>query len=163
MMLLVTFGADDLAAQEKTPPRPLDSRAHATGTIVTVPSPFATPPIDLFRMQEQAVTLPTQTTKRPPALVPLYLSFSALQVLDIASTHHALDRGGREANPVVASVIDSTPATIAVKAGSTAAIIYLAERLRKRHPVAAVVLMVGLNAGYAGLVAHNYSRNHRRD
>jgi hypothetical protein len=35
-------------------------------------------------------------------------------------------------------------------------VIYLTEKLRKRHPVAAVLVMIGLNSGYAMVAAHNY-------
>jgi hypothetical protein len=47
---------------------------------------------------------------------------------------------------------------LAVKAGATGAIIFASERLRKtHHPVAAVMLMIGINSAYATIVAHNYS------
>src|SRR4029453_17871023 len=42
---------------------------------------------------------------RPGALVPLYASFGALQILDTRSTLQALDRGGVEANPVMKGVV----------------------------------------------------------
>lgn len=73
----------------------------------------------------------------------------------------AIDRGAREANPVVARLLNSPPALVAVKAGSTVAVVYATERLWKRHRVAAVLLMAGLNAGYAGVIARNYSVSRR--
>jgi hypothetical protein len=34
---------------------------------------------------------------------------------------------------------------------------FVTERLRKRHPRAAVLTMVGLNSAYAVVVGHNYA------
>ena len=95
---------------------------------------------------------------RPSPLVPLYLSFAALQVADVASTHQALKAGGREANPVVKGFAGNEAAMVAVKAGATAGTILLTERLWKKNRPAAVILMLGLNGAYAAIVAHNYRR-----
>ncbi len=75
--------------------------------------------------------------RRPSPLVPLYVSFAALQVADVASTVRALDSGGQEANPIVGSFADSSAAMLAVKAGATAGTIYLTERLWKKNRPAA--------------------------
>jgi uncharacterized protein DUF5658 len=99
------------------------------------------------------VTAPT----RPSALVPLYVSLGSLQALDLASTLHALDRGGVEANPVMRGIVDSPPCVIALKAGFTGLVIYSGEKLWKQHRTAAILWMVGLNGAYAAIVAHNYS------
>ena len=47
-------------------------------------------------------------------------------------------------------------ALYAVKAGTSAATAYLAERISKKHPKRAVVLMAVLNSAYVAIVAHNY-------
>ena len=156
-VLLMMFGAHPALAQNGSVPLPLASRSLSITAISAVNSNFMLPPVDLLLLPEHFVTSPVHSGRRPAALFPLYVSFASLQALDLASTARALDRGAHEANPIVAPLADSTPALIAMKVGTTAAIIYLTERLRKRHPVAAVVLMVGLNAGYASLIAHNYS------
>ncbi|HEY3043822.1 MAG TPA: hypothetical protein VGJ39_07345 [Vicinamibacterales bacterium] len=58
-------------------------------------------------------------------------------------------------------VVGSLPVLLAVKAGTTAAIFFASERLRKdHHPVAAVVLMIGANSALAIVAAHNYSVAH---
>lgn len=155
--MLAACGADDARAQDLKTASLLPSVSVSTTSSTTVTAYIAQPPLDLFVVPEQPATDPVVAAARPRGLLPLYVSFASLQVLDIASTRYAVDHGAREANPVLAGLADSTPALVAVKAGSTAAIIYLTERLRKRHPVAAVLLMVGLNAGYASIVAHNYS------
>ena len=94
---------------------------------------------------------------RPSVLVPLYVSFATLQGLDIHSTLRAPEFGGREANPVVGSMLGSPAAFIAAKAGMTASIYFVSERLWKRHKTAAVLTMIGLNSSYGAVVAHNYA------
>lgn len=94
--------------------------------------------------------------KRPPELVPLYVSFAALQLLDAHSTFPVFDGRASEANPVVRSYMRNRGTLLAVKAGATAGTIYLCERLWKKNRIAAVLLMVGLNSGFAAITAHNY-------
>lgn len=89
-------------------------------------------------------------------LVPLYLSFAALQALDAHSTFRALDAGGAEANPLMAGLAGNRAAFMAVKAGVTASTIYLVEKVRVKSRTAAVVLMAAINSAYATIVAHNY-------
>ena len=138
-------------------PVPLVSTSLETNAI-TVFNPRITPqPVDVFSVRESGGEAAAASSERSAALIPLYVSFGSLQAFDVKSTLRATGRGARESNPVVRSIIDSPPALVAMKAGSTVAAIYLTEHLRKRHPIAAVVLMVGFNAGYAGVVAHNYS------
>jgi Domain of unknown function (DUF5658) len=95
--------------------------------------------------------------RRPSVLMPLYVSFAALQVLDITSTQHALAGGGVEGNAVMGGVAGSPVAMTAVKIGAAAGIVFLSEKIRKRNPIAAVVMMVGMNSAYAMVVSHNYS------
>jgi hypothetical protein len=89
-------------------------------------------------------------------MLPLYVTYGALQVLDVHSTITGLNHGAREANPVLGSAGGSLAVMIPVKAASFAATIYLAERLGKKHRTAAVILMAGLNSAYAIVVAHNH-------
>jgi hypothetical protein len=100
---------------------------------------------------------PAASAHRPSALVPLYLSFAALQALDIHSTLRAPQFGGREANPIVGSMLGSPAAFVAAKAGMTAAIYFASERLWKRHKAAAILTMIALNSTYGAIVAHNYA------
>jgi Domain of unknown function (DUF5658) len=104
-----------------------------------------------------ASAAPAQTPQRPSALVPLYVSFATLQGLDIHSTLRAVEAGGREANPIVGSMLGSPAAFVAVKAGMTAGICVASERLWKRNRAAAIVTMIVLNATYSAVVAHNYA------
>jgi hypothetical protein len=101
--------------------------------------------------------LAATTVRRPAILLPLYISFAAMQVLDIRSTQQALKGGGGEGNPVMGGIVGSPVAMTAMKVGATAGIVFLSEKVRKRNPVAAVVMMVGLNSAYAMVVSRNYA------
>lgn len=103
-----------------------------------------------------AIDRASRTPQRPRALVPLYVGFTALQVLDARSTMTALGRGAAEANPLMGGVARHPGALLAVKIGAAAGTIVVTEKLRKRNPVAAVALMIGINSAYAIVVAHNY-------
>jgi hypothetical protein len=112
---------------------------------------------------EQPPLMPAQPlrdaiSKRPAILLPMYVSLGALQGLDYVSTTRAISSGaGREANPMMKPVVGNRAAFVAVKAGATAGTIWIAERMRKKHPVRAVVFMVATNAAMAAIVAHNFS------
>jgi hypothetical protein len=93
---------------------------------------------------------------RPAPLMGLYASFATLQALDVASTRMALTAGGVEANPLISRLAGSPVALTAVKAGVTGAMIYASERMWKKNRKAAVLTMIGLNAAYGVVVAHNY-------
>jgi hypothetical protein len=113
-----------------------------------------------LRLQE--VRLPelssvSQKPPRPASLLPLYVSFGALQVLDVHSTLNVLDNGGREGNAIMSGVVRSPAAFVAVKAGAGAGVILLTEKLWKRNRTAAILTMIGLNGAYVTIVSHNYS------
>ena len=123
---------------------------------------FAPQPQQLFH-EQSAATSSNDVSWRPASarsagsvLLPLYVSFAALQVLDAHSTRRALAVGGVEANPVIRSVAGSTAALVAVKAGVTASTILLSEKVRTKSRTGAILLMAALNSTYATVVAHNY-------
>ena len=126
------------------------ARDAVTSVVSSAPAPA---PANPFHLTEPA------PAPRPAALMPLYGSLIGLQALDIDSTMRAIASGaGREANPLMQSVVGRPAALVAVKAGATGAIIFASERLRKtHHPAAAVMLMIGINSAYAMIVAHNYA------
>ena len=140
---LVAAGAA-VAAQRDGPPL-----EEATAASAAAPERAPVP----FQLTEPA------PSPRPAALMPLYGSLIGLQALDFDSTMRAMSSGaGREANPLMQSIVGRPAAFVALKAGATGAIIFASERLRKtHHPVAAVILMVGINSAYAMVVAHNYA------
>jgi hypothetical protein len=102
--------------------------------------------------------------RRPKLLIPLIVTFAALQSLDVHSTLPAIDAGGRETNPVAGTMLASPAVFVATKAATTAALVVLTERLRKHHPRGAMLLLVGLDSTFAMIVANNYAvAAHGRD
>jgi hypothetical protein len=131
-----------------TPVTPADDPPEATLPVPPIGRSLAlTRPVPA----EPAPSIP----KRPAALLPLYASFTVLQFIDLHSTLSALEGGAREGNPIFAG--RSPAAMLAVKAGVAVGTTFAVERLRKRSPRTAVVLMIALNAGYAAVVANNYA------
>ena len=100
--------------------------------------------------------------ERPPALVPLYISFATLQALDAHSTLTAVEQGARETNPLVRGAMTMPAGMVALKAGTAVGVVYLTEKLWKRNRVAAVVSMIALNSVYVTIAAHNYHAAQRR-
>jgi hypothetical protein len=92
---------------------------------------------------------------RPPALTVLYVSYAALQAYDVYSTTRALERGAREANPLMQSVVASTPGFIAVKAAAGIATVVGTERLWRKHKAAALAVMFAANSVSAVVAARN--------
>jgi Domain of unknown function (DUF5658) len=116
----------------------------------------ASPAVQQSVNQRSAAVAPA--AKRPSFLVPMYVSFGVLQGLDYVTTTRALAAGtGREANPVMASIAGNRPALLAVKAGTTATTVWIAERMWKKHPVRAIALIAAANGAIGLVVAHNAS------
>jgi len=105
--------------------------------------------------QDASPSVP-DAAQRSHALVPLYASFAALQLVDMHSTWRALNYGSVEANPLLNGVAGNKAALFTVKAGGTAAVIAVSERLRKKSPTAAMILMISANSGMTWVVQHNY-------
>jgi hypothetical protein len=108
-----------------------------------------------------AVLLQPSEPDRPRLLAGLYAGFVTLQALDAHSTLTAVRGGRKEANPIIQPFADRPGMLIAAKAATAVGTIALSERLWRKHRVAAVVLMVAANAGYAAVVAHNYRQARR--
>jgi len=95
-------------------------------------------------------------SRRPRALMPLYVSFASLQVLDTHATKSALARGAVEANPVMRGFTGSSAGMLAVKAAGTAGVVWASERMWRRNKAAAVVFLVAANSAMGWVVQHNY-------
>ena len=119
-----------------------------------LPEPPAvdTPVVQPFR----AVTPPV-LAPRPKALMPLYGTLGILQGLDMHSTMKSIGSGnGSEANPIMEPVVKNSAAFLAVKASTTVGVIWMSEKLWRRHRKAAVVSVFVVNAIMAGVVANIY-------
>lgn len=94
---------------------------------------------------------------RPSPLLALYASQIALQAMDVHSTYSAINRGAREANPLMQGVVGNKGAMMAVKAGVAAGTIFLSEKMwRRGNRAGAIATMLVVNSVTAMVVAHNY-------
>lgn len=91
------------------------------------------------------------------SLVGLYASTVALQMLDVRSTYAVIERGGAEGNPIMAGIVSSKGAFVAMKAGLAASTILAARQIAKHNKVAAIITLVAVNSVYASVVAHNFN------
>ena len=91
----------------------------------------------------------------PAFLKKLYVGYAAMQVGDIITTTTALNRGAREGNPLLRGVAQSPAALIGVKAMTTVATIMTIGKLRERHPVAASLTLIAINATLAAVTINN--------
>ena len=144
VVALIAIAPTELRAQQ--PPAVEDS--DQTELTVT--------PLDEGLSVATTVVVEAPAPSDAPVFVPMYGSFVLLQALDVAATRRALNRGAVETNPLIKGIAGSTLALAAVKAAQAAGTIWLTESLRKKHRTAAVVLMIGLNAGYGVVVVRNF-------
>jgi hypothetical protein len=158
--VFVVGGATPVFASDAVEQNPVSSMnlAMAPGVLLpdvsvppAIPTDAQTRPIDLAIHRDDTGGFAAPAVRRS-----MYVSFGALQVLDALSTRKALAAGAREANPAMAGVVKSSAALFAVKAGTAVATTFLAERLAKKHPRRATILMAVLNSAYVAVVAHNY-------
>ena len=116
----------------------------------------------VFLMQAAPAWAADPQSGRPPALVPLYVSFVGLQALDVHSTITAVNDGAQEGNPLVRGTLDNPAGLFALKAGATVGVVFLTEKLWKRNRTAAVLAMIGVNSAYLTIAARNYRVGQRR-
>ena len=128
----------------------------------TTPTPSSkgrcvSPVNDGIRVEWSAEDPVQATLKRPALLSALYVTYAGIQAFDVYTTSESLRWGGREVNPVVAPLSRDMVALSALKAATTIGTIYCVDRLWRRHRVAAVILMAGLNGAVGAVAAHNAS------
>lgn len=93
----------------------------------------------------------------PAFLKKLYVGYAALQLGDIITTTTALGRGAREGNPLIRNIARSPAALVGVKAAGGVAMVIAIEKLREKHPVAASVTLIAINATMAAVTINNMS------
>lgn len=143
--------AQEITADPIEPPRPIQDAIGAAVQADTADSAPALP-----------ARVAPRDRRRPSALVPLYISYGALQALDFHSTRRAIGNDGAvEANPVMKGIVGNSAAFLAVKAAGTAGVVFTSEKLRKEHAVAAVIFMAAANSWTAWVVRHNYRAGRR--
>lgn len=154
LMMAAMFAVSPVHAQDQTsdgqdqvsPPvlRGLAIDPSLTSFVPHVPAPSVS-----------VLTAPT-TSAASPASLAVYGIYGVIQVLDVHSTQRAISGNGVEANPFLRPFASSPAALITLKAASGAGIVYLMERVRKKHPAAALALAIGINSVQAMVVMHNY-------
>jgi hypothetical protein len=140
-----------VSAQETTSATP-HTFATLTDALAHAPAAAAEPTVTLWSMSQAP-------QKRPLVLPVLYGSYGLFQAMDIVSTKRAIAAGAHEANPLGTS--GNLGATIAIKAGTSAATFFAAEKLWKKNRVGAVLLMVAANGVSAAVVSHNLGNARR--
>jgi hypothetical protein len=135
-----------ISAQEIERATPADAAAILPAPLLQAPTLSPRVTSDVGRSRE----------RRPGTLVPLYVSFSTLQVLDAHSTWRALDGGAVEANPLVRGIAGSRVGMLSLKAVGTAGIIFASEKMWKRNKAAAIALMIAGNSAMGWVVQNNY-------
>ena len=82
------------------------------------------------------------------------ITLTVAQALDLHSTWQARSSGrGIEGNPVMDV---PTGGQIAIKAGALVGIVYVAQRVHRRHPTAAKIVLYGTSALTFAVSARNY-------
>ena len=158
LLICAAGSAGRLSAQELEHAT-IDDGAAAT---LTAPMPSVTPPLAAPALPSaNRAEIGRARERRPDSLVPLYVSFGALQVLDIHSTWRALDHGAVEANPVLQGVVGNQAGLVALKAVGTAGVIFASEKMWKRNRTASVIFMVAANSAMAWVVQNNYRTVHK--
>jgi Domain of unknown function (DUF5658) len=92
---------------------------------------------------------------RPSALPALYVSLAAFHLFDAYSTRQGLARRAREANPLMQGAFGNPAALWALKIGTAALPMVLAERMWRTNRVGAIVTMVLVNGAAAAVAANN--------
>ena len=136
-----------------------------TPTVALVVGLLVLPSVSVFASDDEKTDKPKILVQvvqppatRPAILPPLYVSLGALQAYDGYTTLRGVERGARETNALVGGLAGKPAAFWAIKAGSTALTIVLAERLWRDHrKVEAITTMIVANGLMAAIAARNAS------
>jgi hypothetical protein len=91
-----------------------------------------------------------------PVLLSLHAATVATQMLDVHSTMRAIKVGGVEANPVMGGLVNNRAAFIGVKAGISAGVIFVTQKVARDNKIAAIVASAAINSAFVMVARHNY-------
>ena len=150
-LALAPPSASDAFAQERLPELPPIDLGVAGGLS------FAHP-VRLSDLEQRPLQMPSPAPRAQSSgvLKSLYASTVIMQALDVHSTMALVSKGGTEANPIMAGLVDNKAAFIGVKAAVAATTIFAARKISKRSKTGAIVMLVAVNSAYAFVVSHNY-------
>ena len=121
----------------------LPTTVRAQSHIELPPPEAAAPTIQVFG----------EPIARPSMLAPLYVSLASLQAYDGYTTLRGVNNGAQEANALVSGFASKPAAFWAIKVGSTAVSIYMAEQLWRRHRRAEAIATMVIANGVMGVIA----------
>jgi hypothetical protein len=87
----------------------------------------------------------------------LYYSYAALQMTDAVTTLVSVNRGAREANPLLQNAARNPAVMIGIKAATVGGTVLMLEKVRREHPVVATVSLIAINATLAVVAVNNVS------
>lgn len=115
---------------------------------------------DAWAKEGQKLTLARPAKATSPALRNLFISYGAVQGLDVISTAVARNRGASETNPLLRGGLGQG---LAIKAGLGVVTVLAARAVHKKSKKAAIITMIALNAATAAVVVNNIKvANHRK-
>ncbi len=127
-------------------------------TVLLVPATVRAAADDDKTRETPKIQLWTEPVTRPSMLPPLYVSLAALQAYDGYATLRGVTNGAREGNVLVSGLAGKPALFWALKGGSTAVSIVMAEQLWRHHRrVEAIATMVVANGVMAAIAARNAS------
>ena len=139
--------------------------AFAQSVVATAAVVDAAPDVAAVANNEQRMT-PTTSVAQPrfhgdsswsrSLLIALQGTAVAAQALDVHSTLQATHNGAREANPLMAGLVNNTAAFVTVKAAAAAATIFGTQRIARNNRMAAIITAAALNSAYFVIAEHNY-------
>lgn len=147
MALVAACAFPNVAAAQPTQ----DARTPSIAASVAAPVQFADDqapaPIREFRSD------PRWTT---PVLLSLQAATVVTQMLDVHSTLKAVNAGAVEANPMMGGLVQNKAAFIGVKAGISAGVIYITQRVARDNKMAAIAASAAINSAFLMVARHNY-------
>lgn len=149
-LVIAPWSASEVRAQERPELPQIDFGAAVALAVAQ--------PVRLSELEQRPIQIAPvhRGAGSSAALKSLYASTAIMQALDVHSTFAVVNRGGGEANPLMAGLVRNKAAFIGVKAAVAASTIMAARQIGKRSKVAAVVTLVAINSAYALVVQHNY-------
>lgn len=131
--------------------------AEQAKPVVMVPSAAVA---DAWAKEGQKLTLARPAKATSPALRKLFISYGAVQGLDVISTAVARNRGASETNPLLRGGFGQG---LAIKAGLGAVTVLATRAIHKKSRKAAIITMIALNVASAAVVVNNIKvANHRK-
>lgn len=122
--------------------------AEQAKPVVTVPSAVV---LDAWAREGQKLTL-ARPSQPSLAVRNLFITYGAVQGLDVISTAVARNRGASEANPILRGGFGQG---LAIKAGLGVATVLAVRAVQKKSKKAAIVTMIALNVATAVVVVNN--------